>query len=120
MLINNMLFSANAWYDLTESNLRTLEQTDESLLRQILKAHSKTPIEALYFELGCTPIRHILKARRLNYLHYILKLEKSDLLWKVFDAQMQNPTKGDWYLQVIEDLKDFGITNDFNEKIRFD
>ena len=53
MLINGMLFSASAWYPISEQNIRTLEQVDESLLRQILGAHSKTPLEALYLELGC-------------------------------------------------------------------
>ena len=119
MLVNSMLFSANAWYDITEANLRSLEQVDESLLRQILKAHSKTPTEALYLELGCIPIRYILKTRRINYLHYILKLDKSELLWKVFEAQMNNPTKGDWYLQVVQDLKDYDISTDLNKLTSF-
>ena len=43
MLLNSMLFSSAAWYDLSEQNLKKLEQVDESLLRQILSAHSKTP-----------------------------------------------------------------------------
>ena len=89
------------------------------MLRQILKAHSKTPIEALYLELGCVPIRYILKSRRINYLHYILRLDKSELLWKVFEAQMNNPAKCDWYLQVIQDLKDFDISTDLNKLSSF-
>ena len=72
ILTNSMLFSSAAWYNLSEQNLRTLEQVDESLLRQILSAHSKTPIEALYLELGCIPIRFKLMARQVNYLHYLL------------------------------------------------
>ena len=95
MLINSMLFSANAWYDISESSLKSLESVDESLLRQVLKGHSKTAIEALYLELGCRPIRYILMERRVNYLYYILKLDKSELLWQVFQAQMKNPVKGD-------------------------
>ena len=40
MLINRILFSADVWYDVSEQNLRSLEQIDESLLRKILQAHS--------------------------------------------------------------------------------
>ena len=115
MLINGILFSANAWYNVSEQNLRYLEQVDESLLCQILKAHSKTPLEALYLELGCLPIRFVLMARRINFLYYILSLDKSDLLWKEFEAQMKNPVKGEWYLQVLEDLKNFNKTTEFDE-----
>ena len=72
MLINRILFSADVWYDVSEQNLRSLEQIDESLLRKILQAHSKTAIEALYLELGCLPIRFHLMSRRVNFLHLLL------------------------------------------------
>ena len=79
-------------------------------MRQIFGAHSKTPLEALYLELGCQPLRFHLMARRVNYLHYILNLKEDDLLYKVF-----NPVKGDWVLQVLDDLKILNITSNFND-----
>ena len=117
MLINGMLFCADVWYNVSEQNLRKMEKIDESLLRKIINAHSKTAIEALYLELGCFPIRFHLMSKRVNYLHYILNFKKSDLLSKFFEAQSKNPTKGDWILQVIEDLNSLGISTDF-DKIR--
>ena len=69
--VNAILFNTEIWYDLKESEIRELEEIDETLLRQILKAHSKTPLEALYLELGCLPIRHIIMARRINYLYSV-------------------------------------------------
>ena len=50
MFVNGLLLSAEAWYDVTEQDIRKLEEVDESILRNILNAHSKTPIEALYLE----------------------------------------------------------------------
>ena len=91
ILINGMLFGGAAWYDISEKNLRTLEKIDESLLRQVLGAHSKTPLEALYLELGCKPIRFHLLTKRINFLHYLLNLNESELLRKVFTAQLDNP-----------------------------
>ena len=84
-------------------------------MRQILKAHSKTPIEALYLELGCKPIRFHLISRRTNFLHYLLNLEKTDLLFRFFEAQMKNPTKGDWILQVLDDLKELEISSNLDD-----
>ena len=49
---------------------------DEILLRKIFSAHSKTPKEALYLESGNVPIRFILMARRVNFLHYIINEEE--------------------------------------------
>ena len=110
-----MLFSSSAWYPISEQNVRTLEQVDESLLRQILGAHSKTPLEALYLELGCQPLRFHLISRTVNYLHYLLNLKKDDLLYKVFNAQVENPIKGDWILHVLDDLKILSITTHLND-----
>ena len=52
MLINGMLFNSEAWHSVTKDDINSLEKVDEALLRGILKAHSKIPIEALYLESG--------------------------------------------------------------------
>ena len=95
--------------------MRALEKIDKSLLRQILGAHSKTPLEVLYLELGCKPLRFYLMSKRVNYLHYLLNLKETELLHKVFTAQLKNPVKGDWVLQIMEDLKTFQLPTDFNK-----
>ena len=60
LLVNGILFNSEVWYNISEKELRELEEVDETLLRRISKAHSKTPIEALYLELGCIPLRYII------------------------------------------------------------
>ena len=63
-----------------------MEQTDEALLRGILKAHSKTTTEFLNLETGCTPIRYILAQQRINYLKHIPSKCDEELIKKVFLA----------------------------------
>ena len=48
-------------------------------------------------------------AWRINYLHYLQSLNKNELLFKFFDAQLQNPQNGDWVLTVQENLNDIGF-----------
>ena len=62
LFVNGLLFNSEVWYNISEQELEDLEEVDEALLRNILKAHSKTPIEALYLELGCIPLRYIVMA----------------------------------------------------------
>ena len=88
---------------------------DEILLRKIFSAHSKTPKEALYLESGNVPIRYILLARRVNFLHYIMNEEESSLLKSFFNAQVKSPVKGDWVLTVERDLKELQINQSFLE-----
>ena len=82
---------------------------DERLLRRILSAHSKTPVETLYLETGNIPIRFILMSRRLNFLHYILNEDESSLLHRFFKAQTECPVRGDWVTMVSDDMKELGI-----------
>ena len=44
----------------TKKNIEDLEHVDEKFLRNIFgNAHVKTPLEALYLETGCVPIRYL-------------------------------------------------------------
>ena len=52
MLINGILFNSEAWHNINEAELKMLESVDEHLLRSLVKAHSKTPLEFLYLEAG--------------------------------------------------------------------
>ena len=79
------------------------------MMRRILNTPISTSKPALYLELGCIPIRYIIKAKRLLFLQYILKRNKEETISKVFWAQHLNPVKNDWWLQVKEDLKEFQL-----------
>ena len=70
MFLNSVLSSSEIWYGLSKTNIQDLEDLDASLLRKILNAPISVPIEALYLELGLLNIENIIKARRVNYLHY--------------------------------------------------
>ena len=72
LLISSLLTNAEAWYNLTLSDIRELESIDETLLRRILECPVSTPREMLYLDLGVIPIRYIIMMRRLNFLKYIL------------------------------------------------
>ena len=55
--------NADSWYNSTSQEITEFEPIDEMLLRKVLSAHSKTPLELLYLETGNVPMRFILKFR---------------------------------------------------------
>ena len=105
MFINGVLFNSEVWPKLTGTEITSLENIDHQLLRTILKAHAKTPIEFLYLETGCFPLKYIMTTRRLMYLQHILSRDNKELIKRVYDAQKLNPTKDDFVKLVEEDLK---------------
>ena len=54
-----------------------------------------------------------MKARRANYLHYLLKRDENEMLHTFFMTQWFNETVGDWTQQVKADLEDLNIPCNF-------
>ena len=116
LFLNSILTNADIWYGLDKTDIKRLEDLDLSLLRKFLNVPYTVPAEAVYLELGCLNIETILKARRLVYLHYLLKQEESSMVYKVFITQWKYPaTKNEWTEQVKIDLNDFGFSDDLSE-----
>ena len=109
MLINCLLFNSEAWHGVTNAHVAALETVDQALLRGILNATKGTPNQFLYLETGSLPIHWILAQRRINYLRHIIGREESELIKKVFMAQKETPTEGDFVKLVIKDMEKLGI-----------
>ena len=110
MLLSGLLFNSEAWHGITETEIKILESVDEHLLRLLVGAHSKTPLEFLYLETGAIHIRFIIACRRMIYLQTILKRSDSELTKRIYSAQKEDPLKGDFYWLVVKDFKMIGET----------
>ena len=112
-LVNGMLSTTEILYGLRKREIDELEEVDKILIRNILNAPVSSCIESLYLELGLIPISIIIKARRISYFHYLVNLDEKEMLYQFFETQYKYPSKDDWTTQVVEDLKDFEIPEDF-------
>ena len=65
IFVNGTLLNTETWPNFTEERIKALERTEQTFFRKILQAHSKTPIEAIYLELGVIPLRFHLMKRRI-------------------------------------------------------
>ena len=66
-------------------------------------------MEGIQLEFGVLSNGTILKARRINYLQYLLQTSENEMLHKVFQAQLNQPAKLDWSEQIQKDLNDFKV-----------
>ena len=90
LFLNGILTNCEIWYGLTESEVKEFEDLDIQLLKKILQVPVSTPQEGFFLELGIIPIGVIIKARRINYLHYLVTRSETEMLSKFFIKQ--------WYL----------------------
>ena len=70
-----------------------------------MNAHAKVPKEALFLEIGEIPIKFIWASRRLMFLQTILKRDIDEITRRVYEAQKDDPVKGDFVELVKEDAK---------------
>ena len=114
MFVNGVLFNSEAWHSTHSKHLDELELIDRSVMRFILGAHSKTPSETLYLETASLPLRYIIMIRRIMYFQTIVTRDDQELIKRVYDAQKEDPVKGDWINLLKEDFKYIG--QDLNEE----
>ena len=92
-----------------QKDVKEFENLDKMFFRKLLGVPVSTPTEAFCLELGVLDINTIIKSRRINYLHSILRRNKNSMLYSFFFTQWNNQTKGDWTEIVRGDLEDFQI-----------
>ena len=112
IFVNGTLTNVETWPKCSEARIEKFERIEQNLMRKILKAHSKTPIEALYLELGIIPLRFHLMKRRVLYLQTILMRDNDELTKKVVLLQKDTCLDGDFYPQALANLNVLGITHD--------
>ena len=66
----------------------------------------------LYLELGCLPLRYLIKKRRILFLQYILQENPDSMLYRFLMTQFKSKKKKDWIVQVLSDLKDLKLQED--------
>ena len=64
ILVNSLLYSAEAWSGVTEKQLRRLEVMDTSLLVKLTGGHSKCPTEFHHLETSTWKLGHHLSYQR--------------------------------------------------------
>ena len=110
IFINGSLVNMETWPKCNSKRVEEFEKVEQTYLRKILDAHSKTPIESLYLELGIIPLRFQLMKRRILYFKNILERETTELTKQIILAQKEDICKGDFYEQVAENLKELSIS----------
>ena len=92
-----------------------LEVLDLSLLRKKLNTPFSVPPEGVCIKLGCLDIKTLIIAKLINYLHYLVKQDKNNMLYKFYDTQWSYRCTNDWTWHFKSDLADFNITENLDQ-----
>ena len=108
-LCNGMLYSTEAWTNISDKEIERMEQVDLAALRTIIGGgHSRCPKPFYYLEYGLIMFRHIIMIKRINYHYHIITREDKELIKRVYMKQKESPIKGDWIHAVRKDYEFIG------------
>ena len=109
IFISKMLLNSEVWNSITKYQLDDMEKVDRFLLKHTLGAHSKASIEWLHADTGTLNLKSSIQIRRLMYLWHILSRDKSELIYRIYQAQKLSSSVGDWFRIVQADMKELNI-----------
>ena len=112
IFVNGSLVKMETWPNCTDTRIEAFERIEQTFFRKVLNAHSKTPIEALYLELGVVPLRFHLMKRRILYLQDIMNRDDGEITKQIILAQKEQCYKGDFYEQVRKNIEELSVTNE--------
>ena len=112
MFVNGTLVNMETWPNCTTSRMEPFERIEQMFFKKILKAHSKTPIESIYLELGVIPLRFQLMKRRILYFHLIMQRSDDEITKQIVCIQKYDCLEGDFYAQTKQDLDALSISDE--------
>lgn len=115
ILRSSILYAGECYYNLTETQLRSIERIEENYLRKILKTSRGCPIVQMYLECGVWPARFELQKMRCLFLKQILAQDKQSQVYKFFQLQLHKPIKNDWVSTCLKDLSQLKIYESLEE-----
>ena len=91
--IDGFFFDSEVWDGICEVDLHDLEVIDHQILKAVIGGQAKVKSYMLYLETAQIPIRNIMSARRLLYVHNILRRQNSKLVKYIYIAMKESPLK---------------------------
>ena len=85
-LINGTLFNSEVWHSVEDKDIAQFVELDKYLLRGLVKAHAKVPVEHVYLETAAVPIPYIISARRILYLQTILQRSDEEITKRIYQC----------------------------------
>ena len=104
IFLNGSLTNMETWPNCSVTRIESFERIEQSFIRKLLQAHSKTPIECFYLELGILPFRFHLMMRRIMYLNTILLRDENEITKKVVMCEKELGIQGGFYAQAKADM----------------
>ena len=88
LFVQVVLFNAQAWSNLTQTDLKALQTIQLKYLKRMLHAPSSTSNAITFLETGVLPMSYKIHVRQLTFLHHIVTLSDNDPVKFTYQQQL--------------------------------
>ena len=117
LFVSCMIFNSQAWSNLSEKNITTLEKLQCKCLKKIVNAPQSTANSFTYLEFGVLPLRYEIERNQLVFLHHIIHLEDTDPVKVMWENMRKFPHEANWWSGVQKLLIKYDICLEDVEKL---
>ena len=108
LFIAVVLYNAQAWSNLTKTDLKALQTIQLRFLKRTFHAPSSTSNTLTFLETGILPIRYEIHIKQLVFQHHIITLEDDDIVRITYEEQMKYDAPN-WANEISKLKKEYSI-----------
>ena len=114
IIIPILLYNMEAWGNMTEGNLKSLEQIQASFLKRLLKLPKTTPYLGMLYEIGVWRIVDVLLYKKMMLLHNIIHSDDKRIIKRIIIDQDNYSYPGCWLEVARKEARSRQITTDLD------
>ena len=115
LFIAVVLYNAQAWSNVSISELKSLQTVQLRFLKRIFHAPSSSSNPLTFLETGTLPIKYEIHVRQLGFLHHILTLTEKDPVKHAYQQQLKFSMASNWANEVAKIRNLYSITEEDTE-----
>ena len=112
IVIPTLLYGCETW-TLSKKQLEQLEQTQNEIIRQILKTAKGTPKPALLLETGIIPIKYQIYIKQMAYLHKVISMKDDRIQKTILYYQLLQPELNQKFMSIgqqwVNGMKEYNL-----------
>ena len=93
-LLPSLLANSEMWTEISEDDIKSLEDIQHLLLQRIFAVPKTTPHVALRWDTGAVSLEMEICKRKLLFLHHVINMDESSLAREIFDVQKSEHLPG--------------------------
>ena len=96
VFLSQLIYNCESWSKMTDKDYQALQSAQLLYLRSVMEVPCRTPIAALFLELGILPIQFEIEKRQFLFLTCILNMDFDNSLQLVYNDNSSMSLKKNW------------------------